>query len=149
MGSPCLVVLGVAGKRHWQHADLGCQHLQHGRWHIARIRQEAASPAQGQSWTLKPSLLLAPRHRATRSEEHTSELQSHSDLVCRLLLEKKKKNQNEIKRSIYRKSRIWASATAEKTDRRTNFNRQDTSDCENRYDQTQDGCSEEDSNRYI
>src|SRR5438034_6742819 len=29
--------------------------------------------------------------RALRSEEHTSELQSHSDLVCRLLLEKKKK----------------------------------------------------------
>src|SRR5438034_11053089 len=28
--------------------------------------------------------------RAIRSEEHTSELQSHSDLVCRLLLEKKK-----------------------------------------------------------
>src|SRR5438034_8581479 len=28
--------------------------------------------------------------RLTRSEEHTSELQSHSDLVCRLLLEKKK-----------------------------------------------------------
>src|SRR5436190_14267049 len=27
---------------------------------------------------------------ARRSEEHTSELQSHSDLVCRLLLEKKK-----------------------------------------------------------
>src|SRR6266496_5160060 len=29
--------------------------------------------------------------RATRSEEHTSELQSRRDLVCRLLLEKKKK----------------------------------------------------------
>src|SRR5438132_3591131 len=29
--------------------------------------------------------------RSARSEEHTSELQSHSDLVCRLLLEKKKK----------------------------------------------------------
>src|SRR2546427_3315145 len=29
---------------------------------------------------------------ATRSEEHTSELQSQSNLVCRLLLEKKKKN---------------------------------------------------------
>src|SRR5437773_6843123 len=28
---------------------------------------------------------------ASRSEEHTSELQSHHDLVCRLLLEKKKK----------------------------------------------------------
>src|SRR5260221_8578974 len=32
-----------------------------------------------------------------RSEEHTSELQSHSDLVCRLLLEKKKKNQLQKK----------------------------------------------------
>src|SRR5438034_10017422 len=31
------------------------------------------------------------RRQALRSEEHTSELQSHSDLVCRLLLEKKKK----------------------------------------------------------
>src|SRR5438034_6393444 len=31
-----------------------------------------------------------------RSEEHTSELQSHSDLVCRLLLEKKKKKQKNI-----------------------------------------------------
>src|SRR5438132_9126705 len=30
-------------------------------------------------------------HSKSRSEEHTSELQSHSDLVCRLLLEKKKK----------------------------------------------------------
>src|SRR5438034_4845425 len=29
----------------------------------------------------------------TRSEEHTSELQSHSDLVCRLLLEKKKEEE--------------------------------------------------------
>src|SRR5438132_10730789 len=40
---------------------------------------------------------LAPHLRLAtvlvpRSEEHTSELQSHSDLVCRLLLEKKKKN---------------------------------------------------------
>src|SRR5260370_32632395 len=33
--------------------------------------------------------LQAPLHR--RSEEHTSELQSHLNLVCRLLLEKKKK----------------------------------------------------------
>src|SRR2546427_8117235 len=31
------------------------------------------------------------RLHATRSEEHTSELQSQSNLVCRLLLEKKKK----------------------------------------------------------
>src|SRR5687768_18164576 len=32
-----------------------------------------------------------------RSEEHTSELQSRLHLVCRLLLEKKKKKQNKIK----------------------------------------------------
>src|SRR5688572_31267162 len=38
---------------------------------------------------------LPPRHRGgrpARSEEHTSELQSQSNLVCRLLLEKKKQN---------------------------------------------------------
>src|SRR5476649_3031368 len=34
-----------------------------------------------------------------RSEEHTSELQSHSDLVCRLLLEKKKKKLNKNKQN--------------------------------------------------
>src|SRR5438034_1956596 len=34
-------------------------------------------------------LLDASPHKVNRSEEHTSELQSHSDLVCRLLLEKK------------------------------------------------------------
>src|SRR2546427_7756659 len=39
-------------------------------------------------------LLLRPGE--TRSEEHTSELQSQSNLVCRLLLEKKKKNEIEI-----------------------------------------------------
>src|SRR5437667_3871412 len=33
--------------------------------------------------------------RHLRSEEHTSELQSHHDLVCRLLLEKKNHNTNE------------------------------------------------------
>src|SRR2546427_5871984 len=32
-----------------------------------------------------------PKSKAERSEEHTSELQSQSNLVCRLLLEKKKK----------------------------------------------------------
>src|SRR5436190_3342169 len=33
-----------------------------------------------------------------RSEEHTSELQSHSDLVCRLLLEKKKRTSDSQRR---------------------------------------------------
>src|SRR2546430_8500466 len=35
---------------------------------------------------------------AARSEEHTSELQSQSNLVCRLLLEKKKKKNRQMKR---------------------------------------------------
>src|SRR5436190_8711303 len=35
-----------------------------------------------------------------RSEEHTSELQSHSDLVCRLLLEKKKKKKKKKQTKI-------------------------------------------------
>src|SRR5438034_3851381 len=38
-----------------------------------------------------PSATTSPSVGFSRSEEHTSELQSHSDLVCRLLLEKKKK----------------------------------------------------------
>src|SRR5438034_3986239 len=37
-----------------------------------------------------------------RSEEHTSELQSHSDLVCRLLLEKKKTAQLTLEREAER-----------------------------------------------
>src|SRR5205823_14633673 len=48
------------------------------------------------AWHLRPLLLvhevLARRHLRVRSEEHTSELQSLAYLVCRLLLEKKKKN---------------------------------------------------------
>src|SRR2546427_9082575 len=42
--------------------------------------------------TLSPTRLTRP----TRSEEHTSELQSQSNLVCRLLLEKKKKHTCDI-----------------------------------------------------
>src|SRR3989440_5719419 len=38
-----------------------------------------------------------PASRLGRSEEHTSELQSRSDLVCRLLLEKKKKRKKKKK----------------------------------------------------
>src|SRR5690349_24196949 len=40
------------------------------------------------------------RATARRSEEHTSELQSRRDLVCRLLLEKKKKNKNSTTYTI-------------------------------------------------
>src|SRR5260221_6085940 len=38
----------------------------------------------------QPVAVTGKAGKAHRSEEHTSELQSHSDIVCRLLLEKKK-----------------------------------------------------------
>src|SRR2546427_8281482 len=42
-------------------------------------------------------------HLKRRSEEHTSELQSQSNLVCRLLLEKKKKDaRSELERDVHR-----------------------------------------------
>src|SRR2546425_6639931 len=44
------------------------------------------------AWT--SGLVLAPGKSVDRSEEHTSELQSLAYLVCRLLLEKKKKKQH-------------------------------------------------------
>src|SRR5574340_1520629 len=45
--------------------------------------------------------------KTTRSEEHTSELQSPKDLVCRLLLEKKKKDKKKkIKDGQVKKKRI-------------------------------------------
>src|SRR5690349_23321753 len=42
-----------------------------------------------------------------RSEEHTSELQSRRDLVCRLLLEKKKKKIKKIQRHLYDESTLY------------------------------------------
>src|SRR2546430_4648755 len=52
----------------------------------AAVRR-ARSPERGAVHVLS----RLPPARATRSGEHTSELQSQSNLVCRLLLEKKKK----------------------------------------------------------
>src|SRR2546430_13598777 len=51
-----------------------------------------------------------------RSEEHTSELQSQSNLVCRLLLEKKK-NSSGSRRSApcSRNDRLWGSAVLTQT----------------------------------
>src|SRR5207237_4432151 len=67
-----------------------------------RGRAGSASPVPN------PSAEMALR---TRSEEHTSELQSHLNLVCRLLLEKKKNKNNKIdnkmnKMNIYIESAI-------------------------------------------
>src|SRR5438034_7409011 len=62
-------------------------------------QNEAGSPPQSdvpvQDAVIRVDSNLVAVHTYDRSEEHTSELQSHSDLVCRLLLEKKKKNQRQ------------------------------------------------------
>src|SRR3712207_8909029 len=62
----------------------------------------SSNRAATRRWTGSPSRLRsrtprAPtrRSRRSRSEEHTSELQSRQYLVCRLLLEKKKKRENK------------------------------------------------------
>src|SRR5438034_7496146 len=57
-------------------------------WSVAG--SSVASTASGSTSSMRSSSTSSCRRtRAARSEEHTSELQSHSDLVCRLLLEKK------------------------------------------------------------
>src|SRR3989449_3316372 len=56
---------------------------------------EHSMPISNISWSGN-----AAKHRTRRSEEHTSELQSRLHLVCRLLLEKKKKKKSDI--SIFR-----------------------------------------------
>src|SRR2546430_10511312 len=62
--------------------------------------------------TSTQSLTVIPRSSTTgsmRSEEHTSELQSQSNLVCRLLLEKKKKRRRMHVRYGLCRRRSWLS----------------------------------------
>src|SRR5437867_6071827 len=69
----------------------------------ARARRVATLPPPGRS--PRASGLGSPR--PTRSEEHTSELQSPYDLVCRLLLEKKKKTKILIRNMFYKTIRYY------------------------------------------
>src|SRR5437899_7861211 len=65
-----------------------------GRWVCASSeRSESPRASSPITDTRRHSAPIAATFAATRSEEHTSELQSLRHLVCRLLLEKKKKNQ--------------------------------------------------------
>src|SRR3712207_8196835 len=57
--------------------------------------RDAAEPVADAPTEGERAHLLAEGARGDRSEEHTSELQSRQYLVCRLLLEKKKKKQDE------------------------------------------------------
>src|SRR5438034_6368689 len=55
-----------------------------------RRRAALAASGAGIPDRRRAAASVRPDTAGARSEEHTSELQSHSDLVCRLLLEKKK-----------------------------------------------------------
>src|SRR5258707_4470265 len=63
----------------------------HGSGHVA-VWIKAPAMDQEILGNTDPKQLFVPPYMGKRSEEHTSELQSRQYLVCRLLLEKKKKN---------------------------------------------------------
>src|SRR2546430_13667428 len=65
------------------------------------FRSDAACAALCPGWHSQTFARPAARREVGRSEEHTSELQSQSNLVCRLLLEKKKQQLCTISFSQY------------------------------------------------
>src|SRR2546422_7956165 len=75
---------GRGGPRVLVHADESC------------LGNDSSKPSPGGN----AALIEAPAGDSVRSEEHTSELQSRLHLVCRLLLEKKKKQTNDLE--LYR-----------------------------------------------
>src|SRR5260221_9941368 len=70
-------------------------------WYDGRQGSEASMSTQQREKLRVHIRWMIRRDMAERSEEHTSELQSHSDLVCRLLLEKKKRNNKKIHQGYY------------------------------------------------
>src|SRR5260221_9246332 len=56
--------------------------------------EHRAAPSWAAPEVTRATQIPVPQSFPQRSEEHTSELQSHSDLVCRLLLEKKIRRDN-------------------------------------------------------
>src|SRR2546427_9379380 len=100
-------------------AGLGCQALMRAvRWSGREVAQHARDDLGGAAQVLQHQALVgalgvgfqhgaragAVDHagNAARSEEHTSELQSQSNLVCRLLLEKKKKTTLQLETTLRR-----------------------------------------------
>src|SRR5260370_9261426 len=70
---------------------LGRASRRHGADHRLAERRPPGGPREGRAPLLRHVRSQAGAAFEARSEEHTSELQSHLNLVCRLLLEKKKK----------------------------------------------------------
>src|SRR2546426_3063008 len=83
----------------------------------ARLRRKVRGPnccpsrLTGRSWRAAAAGCLGWSFMASiawRSEEHTSELQSPCNLVCRLLLEKKKKTEDTVRLLLTRNRVIYA-----------------------------------------
>src|SRR5688572_30954597 len=72
---------------------------------LFRSRAVRRRPERVARMTASGDLILALE--TSRSEEHTSELQSQSNLVCRLLLEKKKKKKNKKTKKKYQRKKKW------------------------------------------
>src|SRR2546427_8506199 len=67
-------------------------------WRSSRPCNARWSRSGGRAWIARCNARPA---KTARSEEHTSELQSQSNLVCRLLLEKKKKKGLHVSDDMY------------------------------------------------
>src|SRR3712207_8006456 len=68
--------------------------------HLERAAHEGVHAAEVRHGLTRPEARVAGDGQLPRSEEHTSELQSRQYLVCRLLLEKKKKNKHTSNTSV-------------------------------------------------
>src|SRR5690349_22715855 len=70
---------------------------------VAEVILATNPTLEGDTTALYIHRMLSPRGvKLTRSEEHTSELQSRRDLVCRLLLEKKNRSRRRDRRPLQR-----------------------------------------------
>src|SRR5438034_3628096 len=88
----------IGGEEYTVRSDLPPEYTREVAAYVDQALKKVLS--QGPIVETHKAAILAALDITNRSEEHTSELQSHSDLVCRLLLEKKKK----IKRAANRHS---------------------------------------------
>src|SRR5688572_32728668 len=76
-----------------------CEELDCSAWPSRNCAKRCSHQAMLSAWLIRSKPIAAQvASEHSRSEEHTSELQSQSNLVCRLLLEKKKKKKNKNKK---------------------------------------------------
>src|SRR2546426_7605384 len=99
-GFPVSIVQLIAVPMAWSTTDLG-RHCDHAFGSLPSAAARSTMARATRSFMLPVGLadssfamMRADPAGTTRSEEHTSELQSPCNLVCRLLLEKKKKNKH-------------------------------------------------------